>query len=136
MLGEQIGTEQGKVTTRRVLPGDDYRYIKLEISFEAQGTVYGIAGTNIGTYTIFERVPGQMYGEGQGIIMTNDGQGAIWKGHGIGRADENGTMSFAASVAFQAGPGSLERLNHVLVVAEHSIDMEGNAKSALYEWKS
>jgi hypothetical protein len=38
MLGEKLGEEHGKVTGRRVLPGDDYRYIKMEITFETQAT--------------------------------------------------------------------------------------------------
>ena len=43
MLGEKIGEEQGRVTTRRVLEGDDYRYIKMEITFETQATLFGVA---------------------------------------------------------------------------------------------
>src|SRR5688572_21305742 len=101
MLGEKIGEEHGKVTTRRILPGDDFRYVKMEISFETEATVYGLQAMNMGTYTVFERIEGQTYGEGQGILMTADGQGAIWKGHGVGRM-EGSTMVFAAAIAFQA----------------------------------
>jgi hypothetical protein len=136
MLGEKLGEEQGKVTTRRVLPGDDYRYIKMEISFETQATILGLQGMNMGTYTVFERVPGQAYGEGRGIFMATSGQSAIWNGHGIGTFAEDGRMNFAASVAFQAGSDELQRLNGVLVVVEHHTDMEGNASSTLYEWKA
>jgi len=42
MLGEQLGQESGKVTVRRILTGDDHRYVKMEITFEAQGTVLGV----------------------------------------------------------------------------------------------
>jgi hypothetical protein len=137
MLGEKIGEEHGKVTTRRVLPGDDYRYVKMEISFETECTIYGQQGMNMGTYTVFERLPGQTYAEGQGIFMTMSGQGAIWNGHGIGTFAEDGKINFAASVAFQAPTeGELSRLNGVLCVVEHHTDMEGNASSVLYEWKA
>ncbi|MSQ10130.1 MAG: hypothetical protein EXR52_03900 [Dehalococcoidia bacterium] len=64
MLGAQIGSEKGKVTSRWVLKGDDYRYVKMDITFEAEGTLLGMAGMNMGTYAVFERVNGQLYGEG------------------------------------------------------------------------
>jgi hypothetical protein len=136
MLGEKLGEEHGKVTSRRILPGDDYRYIKMEINFETEATILGQAGMNVGTYTVFERIPGQMYGEGRGIFMTQDGQGAIWNGHGVGHGREDGSIAFAASVAFQTDSDKLSRLNNVLVVVEHATDMAGNANSTLYEWKA
>ena len=91
---------------------------------------------NMGTYTIYERVPGQLYGEGQGILTSGDGEGAIWRGYGVGHADEAMNMSFAFSLAVQAGEGKLSKLNGVLVIGEHSVDDEGNAKSTIYEWKA
>jgi hypothetical protein len=135
MLGEKIGEEQGKVTGRRILPGDDYRYIKMEVTFETQGTILGVQGMNMGTYTVFERVPGQVYGEGQGIFMTADGQDAIWNGHGVGRGSEDGSMSFAASVAYQAGAGQLERLNSILCLVEHQTEAQGGARTVFHELK-
>lgn len=137
MLGDKIGEEHGKVTARRVLPGDDFRYMKLEISFETECTVYGQKGMNVGTYTIFERVHDQIYAEGQGILMMESGQGAIWNGHGIGNAGADGTMNFAASVAFQAPTeGALAKLNRVLVLVEHHANPDGSANSELFEWKA
>lgn len=137
MLGEQIGKEQGRVTSRRILPGDDYRYVKMEITFEAQCTLLGVEGTDIGTYTIFERVADQVYGEGQGIFMAKSGEGAIWKGHGVGSVTADGGVKFAASAAFQAdASGKLARLNTVLVVIEHTASADGSASSTLWEWKA
>ena len=136
MLGNKIGEERGKVTGMRVLPGEDYRYLKMEISFQAQGTTYGIESTNMGTYTVFERVPGQLYGEGQGILVAKDGASAIWKAHGIGRMTGKGMgASYRYSVAFQAGKGSLEKLNGVLVIGEHEADENGNVHNVEWEWK-
>src|SRR5262245_9612356 len=132
MLGDKLGEEHGRVTTRRVLPGGDYRYVQLEISFETEVQILGIAGQNMGTYTVWERIPGQMYAEGQGIIMTADGEGAIWKGHGIGRMSGEG-ISFAASVAIQTNSTKLQRLNECLMLVEHRTSMDGSADSDLYE---
>jgi hypothetical protein len=66
MLGERLGEEHGKVTSRRVLEGGDYRYLKMEVCFEATLSILGMKGASMGTYTVFERVPGQLYGEGRG----------------------------------------------------------------------
>lgn len=135
MLGERIGQEQGRVTSRRILPGDDYRYVKMEITVETQCTILGQEATNIGTYTVFERVADQIYGEGQGIIMTKEGEGAIWRGHGVGHASADGSITFAASVAFQAAPGGkLAKLNAMLVLVEHTAGGDGSASSNLYAW--
>ena len=137
MLGEKLGEEQGKVTSRRVLKGDAAgSYMKVEISFEAQGTLLGVQYMNLGTYDIIERGPGQMYGEGQGIIQGMGGENAIWNGHGVGEDAGDGVLKFAASVAFQTTTPTLTKLNGILVVVEHSINMMDNsAKSTLYEWK-
>ncbi len=108
----------------------------MEITFEAAATILGKQGQNIGTYEIFERVPGQIYGEGQGIVMFSDGSSAIWNGHAVGRASEDGGISFAASVAFQASGEGLSRLNEVLTVVEHHAHGDGTAHSTLYEWSA
>ena len=73
----------GRTTGTRVLPGDDHRYVKLEVTIEGAGKALGLDATNLGTFTAFERVPGQMYAEGRGIVMTAEGDAAIWNGHGI-----------------------------------------------------
>jgi hypothetical protein len=134
MLGEKLGEEHGRVTTQRVLPGGDPRYVSLEISFETEITLLGKQGRNIGTYTAFERVPGQIYAEGQGICMFGDGSSAIWNGNGVGHPTADGGLSFAAAVSFQAG-GDLERLNGVLGLVEHQTGADGSAHSTLHEWR-
>jgi hypothetical protein len=136
MLGEQIGELTGRVTGTRVVPGDDYRYVKMEVSIQQSGQVYGLTGTDFGTYTVFERVPGQLYGQGQGILETAEG-GAIWNGHGVSKMTGSGmSMAFRFSLAFQAGAtGKLARLNEVLVIGEHEVDEAGNTKTTFWEWK-
>jgi hypothetical protein len=137
MLGEKIGEERGKVTSRRVLKSGDPHYLKMEITFETQATVYGVSCMSIGTYEVFERISGQLYGVGQGMIRTPDGEGAIWNGHGVGVPTPDGGVKFAASVAYQAGSqGKLARLNHVLVLVEHTSSGDGSVRSTFSEWKA
>lgn len=137
MLGEKLGETSGRVTVRRVLPGDDYRFVKMEVTVEETGTLLGADGMNAGTYTAFERVPGQLYGEGQGVMGSSEGDTAIWKGHGIGRMTGEGMgMSFRFSLAVQAAPGGkLAHLNEVLVIGEHEVDATGNTRTTIFEWK-
>lgn len=136
MLGEKLGELTGRVIGTRVLPGDDYRYVKMEISVQQSGRVCGVDVTDIGTYTIFERVPGQVYGEGRGIMHSAEGEGAIWNGHGISKMGPGMAAHIAFSMGLQAGPsGKLSRLKDVLVVGEHDVDADGNTKTTLWEWK-
>ena len=97
-----------------MLPGSDSRYVRVEISFETSATLLGKEGQNIGTYEVFERIPGQLYGEGRGIILFGDGSSAIWNGHGVGRGTEDGGIAFAVAVSFQTDAADLARLNEVL----------------------
>lgn len=136
MLGEKLGEEQGRVTSRRVLKGDAAgSYVRVEISFEAQGMLLGVEYM-IGTYEIVGRGPGQMYGEGQGIIQGRNGEDGIWNGHGVYEDAGDGVLKFGASLAFQTNTPALAKLNGMLVLVEHSISMMDNsAKSTLYEWR-
>lgn len=137
MLGAKLGEEAGKVTGRRVLPGDDdVRWVTMEISIETQATILGQAGLNTGTYTIVERGPGQLYGKGQGLFATQEGHTAIWNGHGVARIDSTGSIHVAASVAFQTTAAPLAKLNGILVLVEHHTDPQNNARSDLFEWSA
>jgi hypothetical protein len=136
MLGDKISEAQGKVTSQRVLPGADHRYVQMEITIQEQGTFFGEPGMNMGTYTAFERVPGQLYGEGHGVVALQSGETAIWNGHGVGRMGEGMTMSFRFSLAFQAPTtGKLAQLNGFLGIGEHEVDAAQNTRTTTWAWK-
>ena len=136
MLGKKVGEERGKVIGTRILTGGDFRYVKMEVSFQAAGKMLGRDITNTGTYVVYERVPGQLYGEGQGIIMTADGESAIWNGHGVGKATGKGMgVTIRFSIAVQAGAGKLAPLNSVLIIGEHEADENGDVHTQTWEWK-
>jgi hypothetical protein len=134
MLGEKLGSEHGQVTGRRVLPGEEMRYVKLEISFESEIEVMGVKGQNLGTYTIVDRGPGQIYAEGQGIIMTETGEGAIWNGHGVAQMGPDGTMASGVSVVVQTTSEKLASLNHMLLVLENHSHPDGHMHSDIWGW--
>ncbi len=136
MLGDKIIEGHGKVTGTRVLPGEDYRYHKIEVSFQESGTVLGVQYMNMGTYETFERIPGQLYGKGQGVTMTADGEGAIWTGEGVGRPTGEGmAVSFRAALTFQTNSEKLARLNSIVVMVEFEQDADGNVHVVGWEWK-
>ena len=134
MLGEKIGTESGKVTSRRVLANQGGGP-KMETSFEAGGTLLGVATTGTGTYWSVLRPDGTLYGEGQGVVMGNKGELATWVGQGVGTIKKGGAVSYRGAIYYQSSSAKWKRLNGVAGVFEYEVDGQGNTGSQLWEWK-
>ena len=134
MLGDKIGETSGKVTSQRVLsnPGGGP---KMETSFQASGKILGIDETETGTYTSVMRPDGTLFGEGQGIIMSKEGDLATWVGQGVGTIKEDGVLSFRGAVYYQSSSPRWSRLNSVAGIFEYEADPEGNTQAQLWEWK-
>jgi len=132
MLGEQIGAEKGRITGRKVLSTDPP---KTEISFEAEGTILGVANKNLGTYWSELRPDGTMYGEAQGILMSQDGDVATWKAQGVGQFGKDGAVSYRGALYYQTASTKLQRLNTIATLFEYEVDADGNTASKLYEWR-
>jgi hypothetical protein len=134
MLGEKIGGASGKVTSQRVLPNPG-RGPKMETSFQSNGTVLGTDVMETGTYWSVVRPDGTLYGEGQGVVMAKDGKMATWIGQGVGTMKKDGTTSYRGAVYYQTSSQKWSRLNKVAAVFEYEVDMQGNSRSELWEWK-
>jgi hypothetical protein len=135
MLGELIYEQKGKVTGQRVL---DVSPPRVETSFSATGTLKGaITVSEMGTYWSEARSPGILYGEGQGIVMSNHGtEVATWKGSGIGRMSGSGMVSFRGAIYWSTtSTGKLAALNNLVGVYEYEIDDGGNTSAKIWEWK-
>jgi hypothetical protein len=104
MLGEQIGETKGKRSARRVISTDPPT---VEVSFEDSGHMFGVATTGIGTYTSVVRPDGSIYGEGQGINMTQEGEGISWTGTGVGKFGPAAQSATAACCFFKPIPRRL-----------------------------
>src|SRR5437762_5307451 len=98
MLGEQIYQARGKRTGRRVLSADSG--FKVEVSLEGVGKLLGVDVNEIGTYTSETRPDGSLYGEGQGIVLANDGATATWKGAGVGKFLGGGAVSYRGALYY------------------------------------
>jgi len=132
MLGELIGEWTGKRVVRRVLPGS---VPIIEVSFEESGKVLGVSCMGFGTYTAYPRPDGTMYGEGQGLIASMDGDMVTWKGGGAGKFKPGGAISYRGMVYYQTASQKLGRLNGMAAAFEYEVDAEGKTATKLWEWK-
>jgi hypothetical protein len=133
MLGEQISESRGKRTGRRVLATDGG--LKVEVSVEDSGKVFGIETNGIVTYWAQTRADGSLYGEGQGVLMTKDGDMATFKGQGVGRFTGGGAVSYRGAVYYSTASAKLTRLNTIACVFEFDVDADGNTHTKMWEWK-
>ena len=133
MLGEQIAEGRGKRTGRRVLATEPA--FKVEVSFEEDTKMMGVQGQNIGTYWASPKPDGSLYGEGEGVFLTGDGQMVTWKGIGIGRFGAGGAVSYRGCLSYSTTSQKLDKLNKIAGVFEFEVDGSGNTSSKTWEWK-
>lgn len=134
MLGEQISEEQGRITARRVLPPQGGRG-RVEVSFESAGQLLGVDIMSLGTYWSETRPDGTMYGEGDGLVRTKDGETATWRAQGVGTMREDGSVSYRGGLYVESESSKFSRLNQIATVFEFEVDAEGNTVSKTWEWK-
>ena len=135
MLGEQIGEETGQITGMRVLP-DQGHAAKVEVFLQQTGTLLGAHVNDMGTYISVTRPDGTLFGDGQGVTMTEDGEMATWRGQGVGRfTGRGGAVSYRGAIYYQTTSERLARLNSIAVVFEYESDESGKTAAKAYEWK-
>ena len=132
MLGDLILEETGKVTGFRVL---DVAGPKVEVSIQTRGKLIGNDYYGRTTYWSEMQPSGFLYGEGQGMYITTDGDTAVWKGHGAGKITPGGGASYRGAFYFTNATGKLARLTGTVGVFEHSTDANDNVASKTWEWK-
>jgi hypothetical protein len=133
MLGELLGEELGQITARRVLPSEGLP--RVEVSFQASGTLLGVHETDMSTYVAVARPDGTMFGDGQGVIQTEDGDMATWRGQGVGRFTAPGRQSWRGAIYYETSSERLARLNGIACVFEYEVDESGKTESKLWEWE-
>jgi len=132
MIGALISETTGRRIVRRVLSGNPPT---VEVSFEDSGKTLGVATTGFGTYTSVIRPDGSIFGEGQGLMMTQDGEGASWQGTGTGKFTAGGGVSYRGMLFFQTTSQKLAKLNGIGGAFEYEVDAKGNTVSKVWEWK-
>ena len=134
MLGDIVYEQKGKISGYRIL---DTEGLTIETTITGTGIINGIEVTDIVTYWSkpSEDDIKTFYAEGQGVILTKDGEMATWKGYGIGRYNgrnrtDKGSVFFKTSTN-----GKLSFLNNKIGVFEYEADENGNTNGKIWEWK-
>jgi hypothetical protein len=135
MLGEKIGETKGKVTNQRVIDCEASG-IKVEVSFQTTGKLLGFEINEIGTYSSKMREGGALYGEGQGVMMTKDGDSITWRGSGVGKPTGRGMgVSYRGAIYYESNSPKFSRLNSLCGVFDYEVDENGNTQAVISEWK-
>ncbi len=135
MLGEQIGEVTGQITGMRVLP-DEGAGAKVEVSFQSSGTPLGVRASDMGTYVSAPRPDGTLFGDGRGVIMTEDGEMVAWRGQGVGPFTGHGmAVSWRGAIYYQTPSERLAALNGIAGVFEYETEESGKVAAKLHEWK-
>lgn len=134
MIGERIGENIGRVTSQRVLPPINGA-ARVETSFEASGSIYGVSANDMGTYVSVMRPDGTLFGEVHGVLMGKGGETATWTGQGVGKMMKDGSVSYRGALYYQTPSAAWTRLNSISVVFEYEVDPQGTTRGQLWEWK-
>ena len=126
MLGEQIGEVTGQITGTRVLP-DQGAGPMVEVSWQTSGTLLGAHIVSaLATSVSVTRPDGTLFGDGQGIAWTDQGEVVTWRGQGVGHFTGHGTaQSWRGALYYQATSQRLAQLNGIAGVYEFEIDQNG-----------
>ena len=133
MLGAELGYEEGNIIGRRVL---DAEGPKVENTFTADGNFRGVETNDLGTYWTINRPGSVLYGEGQGVLTSRDGQIVTWTAQGLGRFISSRIIRFRGSTFYKTDSrGSLNFLNNVMAVFEFEINESGEISARNWEWE-
>ena len=109
---------------------------QLEYSIVENGTVTGIENvTNIQTWIDTLRTPKVIYGEGKGVMITDDGQRATWIGFDIGQLQNNGSIIYKGITIFNNNAtGDMAFLNN-LVGLHITTVQDNNQATKIWKWQ-
>lgn len=130
MLGAQIEEGRGKRTGRRLIATSPN--IEIEASVEETATLLGVEGQSIITYTAEIKPDGSLDGEGSGIFGSKDGI-VTWKGIGVGRMGEDGSIQYCGSLSFTTTSPKFASLNGISGVFQWTIEAQGDTHSQIWE---
>jgi len=134
MLGEKIGDTRGQTISTRILP-DEGRGPRMEITDHGTGTLYGVHLDSTVTYVGTLRPNGTLEGEGNGVVMTQDGEAATYRGSGVGTFLRPGVTSWRGSLFFETASNKLGKLNGIACLFEYTVDESGKSEGHFTEWK-
>jgi hypothetical protein len=134
MLGEKIGDIRGQTISTRVLP-DLGHGPRMETTDQGTGTLYGVHVNATITYVGTLRPNGTISGDGTGVLMTEDGEAATYRGTGVGTFIRPGVTSWRGSLFFETESKKLNKLNGIACLFEYTVDEGGKSEGHFTEWK-
>ena len=133
MLGDKIGEVKGRRLLRRVISVEP---LTAEVTFEDSGELFGVGTAGIGSYISDVRADGSLFGNGQGMITSADGEAVTWTGTGLGHIGPGGAVSYRGMLFFRTTlTKKLARLNNACGAFEYEVDAKGETVSKIWEWK-
>jgi len=66
--------------------------------------------------------------------MTSDGEGATFRGVGVGKFVRPGVTSWRGSLFYETASAKLAQLNGIAVVFEYEVDEGGKSEGRFYAW--
>jgi hypothetical protein len=134
-LGDQIGEASGRITGTRVITPVVGAPAQMEVAFQGSGTMLGQQITDVGTYWQTLRPGGVLYGEGDNLFLTADGESAQWTGFGVGKPTGPFPAGhFAVCGSAQTDSQALGRLNEVATAIEYDVGEDGSYRWTAWEW--
>jgi hypothetical protein len=137
MLGELLFESRGRITGQRVLSVEN-GVPKFEISITGSGIFTGsLEVITTWTYWAMQRPDGTSHSQGQGVIMTKDGQDmATATSRAEGKKVESGKTRYVGAIFYEThSRNKLAFLNHLIGVNEYEVDALGNYENRLWEWR-
>ncbi len=133
-LGELVLEDSGQITGIRVLP-TDASGTTLELNLQLSGTIRGVGQNTLWTYTMLQRPDGSLYGQGNGVLTTVNGDVIHLIGSGSGKANPGGTVRFCTMLHPHGATGQNADLNGIGLVGEYDVAADGTANNKNWEWK-
>ncbi len=134
-LGNLVLDETGQLTGTRVL-STDASGTNLELNLQLTGTIRGVSETTLWTYTMLTRPDGSIYGVGQGVMTTQDGDVIHLIGHGSAQAAAPGDMiHFRTMLHAHTASAKYADLNTIGLAGEYDVAPDGSAVNKCWEWK-
>ena len=134
-LGDLVVYETGQVTAVRVL-SSDAAGTKLQVDLQSSGTIRGVAENTLWTYTQTTRSDGSIYGQGQGVMTTQDGDVIHLIGHGSGQAPApGGATKWSVMIHPHSTSAKYADLNSIGLVGNYDVAADGSTVFKALEWK-
>jgi hypothetical protein len=134
-LGDVIGEANGSATNIEVLSVEGGSP-RIKVTLRGTGKAKGVGFTDLITYTQVQKSEGILFGDGETVCLTDEGEICTWKGFGVGRpTSAGGAASFAVAGWFDTKSSKLASLNGVACIIEFETDDNGSYHWTAYEWK-